>query len=193
MNESSDGKGSSRAAKWGCIGVVGAAAIGGAFTVVAAVAPGLLGADPSVSEDAPSGPSESGGEGDPNVTAVSPVTGVWSGKYRCEELLGMELEIAPDPDSGEDAVAATFTFFPVDGNAGNPLGTFAMQGSYRDGNLALDRDYWIVENPSYVMLDLTGEHPDGDQDRLEGEVKASSRCQSFSIEKIADEAQPPEV
>ncbi|TQN30258.1 hypothetical protein FHX37_0120 [Haloactinospora alba] len=67
-----------------------------------------------------------------------------------------------------------------------------MQCSYRDGNLARDSDYWIVGDSSYTMLDLSGEHPDGDRERREGELD-SSGCHGFSVEKISDEAQPPPV
>ncbi|KIH98089.1 hypothetical protein LP52_15455 [Streptomonospora alba] len=67
-----------------------------------------------------------------------------------------------------------------------------MQCSYRDGNLALDSDYWIVGDSSYIMLDLPGEHPDGAPERLEGGLDSSGR-HGFSVEKISDEAQPPPV
>lgn len=98
------------------------------------------------------------------LVAADDWTGVWRGTYVCYQgTTGLFLSIKR---SGDDDVAAIFTFFAVPENPGVPSGEFEMTGrpGPQSDHLELAPGMWIIRPPGYVTVEL-----DGDYDEASGE------------------------
>ncbi|MCW2938408.1 MAG: serine/threonine protein kinase [Actinomycetia bacterium] len=114
-------------------------------------------------------------------TTVSTIAGTWTGSYFCSQgRTGLRLVITSD--SG-DAVAATFSFFPLPSNPNVPSGSYAMTGTYTAIGLSLKQDHWIDQPSGYEMVDLVAPPIEGGN-TLSGTVEAAGRgCTTFSLRK----------
>ena len=147
-----------------------------------------LSGDPTAS---PSGTAVAGSTTTARQVAAASVVGTWEGVYRCGVLRGLRLGITSAPEGkGEGALLATFTFYEEGGNAGTPLGVYAMKGSYASGTLVLDPDYWIKSAGSFYMIGLRGK-----LDLSSSPVKltgaGTTGCEKFELRKVSDTAEPP--
>ncbi|MFF3327000.1 serine/threonine protein kinase [Streptomyces sp. NPDC002889] len=115
-------------------------------------------------------PTQAGGVGE--------ITGRWLGSYVCNQgITGLSLTIE---DEGDGDVSAVFSFFPDPSNPLVPRGSFAMSGTYVEGELTLDADYWIEQPPDYLTVDLDAEYDPDTPGHLDGNVYGAN-CSSFSV------------
>ncbi|MFD7614739.1 serine/threonine-protein kinase [Streptomyces sp. NPDC059828] len=106
------------------------------------------------------------------------VAGSWLGTYVCNQgITGLSLTIE---DEGGGVVSALFRFFPDPSNPLVPRGSFAMRGTFLDGELALRGAYWIEQPPGFLMVDLAAEYDPGTPGHLDGVVYGAN-CLSFSV------------
>ncbi|MFE7773283.1 serine/threonine-protein kinase [Streptomyces sp. NPDC057445] len=111
---------------------------------------------------------------------VEAVTGRWLGSYVCNQgITGLSLTIE---DQGDGDVSAVFSFFPAPSNPLVPRGSFAMTGTYLDGELSLAGDYWIEQPPDFLMVGLAARYDPGTPEHLDGAVQGPG-CSSFSVSR----------
>lgn len=127
---------------------------------------------------------------------IASVIGTWEGVYRCDTLRGLRLGITKPRDSRSNSdLVATFTFYDKDGNAGSPLGEYAMKGSYLRDNLVLDFDYWIEvkQRGAYYPVNLRGKINVATGKPVLGGKIVETSCATFELGKISDTAELPRV
>ena len=85
------------------------------------------------------------------------LTGTWTGTYVCPQgRTGLRLILTAAADG---TLAATFDFYPVDGEAGVRSGSFTLTGTYSAQGLELRPDRWISQPPDYAMVGLIATPP----------------------------------
>ncbi|MEU2158036.1 serine/threonine-protein kinase [Streptomyces sp. NPDC019396] len=132
-------------------------------------------ASPAVSPTASAASPSQAGTEDGGAEAVA---GSWLGTYVCNQgITGLSLTIE---DDGGGVVSAVFSFFPDPSNPLVPRGSFAMSGTFLDGELALRGAYWIEQPPGFLMVDLAAEYDPGTPGHLDGVVYGAN-CLSFSV------------
>ncbi len=108
------------------------------------------------------------------------LTGTWTGTYFCPQgRTGLRLVLKAAPNG---ALAATFDFYPVDGNPGVQSGSFTLTGSYSARGFRLRPGHWISEPPNYLMVSLTAPAPDDNNTTLTGSVTGPG-CTTFSVSR----------
>jgi len=115
-------------------------------------------------------------------SALSParLTGTWTGTYLCPQgRTGLRLVLRA---ASNGALAATFDFYPVDGNPGVPSGSFTLTGSYSAQGFRLRPGHWISKPPDYLMVSLTGPAPGKNDTTLTGAVTGPG-CTTFSVSR----------
>ncbi|MEU6646258.1 hypothetical protein ABZ863_27445 [Saccharomonospora sp. NPDC046836] len=109
---------------------------------------------------------------------IAALPGTWRGSYTCAQgATGLELEIS-EPDG--DTVPAIFRFFPVDGGAPTPSGSFSTRGSEANGQFVFRQEAWIEQPEGYVMVDLGVASVENST--MTGRVGGPS-CGDFSVTK----------
>ncbi len=114
--------------------------------------------------------------------ALSParLTGTWTGTYFCPQgWTGLRLVLKA---ASNGALAATFDFYPIDGNPGVPSGSFTLTGSYSARGFRLRPRHWISEPPNYLMVSLTAPAPGNNDTTLTGSVTGPG-CTTFSVSR----------
>ncbi|WP_328392558.1 serine/threonine protein kinase [Streptomyces sp. NBC_00390] len=112
------------------------------------------------------------------VSGVDEITGSWIGSYVCNQgITGLSLTIE---DEGDGDVSAVFSFFPDPRNPLVPRGSFAMSGTYSDGELLLNGAYWIEQPPDWMMVNLAARYDSATPGHLDGAVLGLN-CSGFSV------------
>jgi hypothetical protein len=108
-------------------------------------------------------------------------TGTWRGTYVCYQgATGLFLNVKR---SGDNEVAAIFSFFAVPENPGVPSGEFEMTGrpGPQGDHLQLFPSAWITRPPGYVMVELDGDY-DESSGAYSGRVLAPG-CTRFILRR----------
>ena len=114
--------------------------------------------------------------------ALSParLTGTWTGTYFCPQgWTGLRLVLKA---ASNGTLAATFDFYPIDGDPGVPSGSFTLTGSYSARGFRLRPGHWISEPPNYLMVSLTAPAPGNNDTTLTGSVTGPG-CTTFSVSR----------
>lgn len=89
------------------------------------------------------------------TTNASAVSGLWVGKYKCQQgETSLQLSLSGTPDG---LVEGTFLFYPTPSNARAATGKFIVRGwYYSDGSLLLSPGAWIEQPSGYGTVSLRG-------------------------------------
>ena len=130
---------------------------------------------------ASAGPVGEGDEGDDGAGIAAPdAVGTWSGTYECAQgQTGLILTVEAADD---DALSATFEFFPVRANPGVPSGRFSMKGLQEGRDVRLRQYAWVERPPGFQMVDLSGAIS-SDGSTFEGAVLATTGCTTFTLRR----------
>lgn len=113
------------------------------------------------------------------LLANAGVVGEWRGTYTCEQgQTGMMLSFSP---AGADALQGIFWFFPADGEAKEPSGSFEFSATLeKDGRSFLaTAGNWIRQPPGFVTVDFSG-RLSSDGNSVSGQI-LNSRCSVFQV------------
>ncbi len=135
-------------------------------------------ASPTATASATAAPTSAAGPG----SALSPdrLTGTWTGTYFCPQgWTGLRLILEA---ASNGTLAATFDFYPIDGNSRVPSGSFTLTGSYSAQGFQLKPGHWISQPPNYLMVSLAAPAPGNDDITLTGTVVGAG-CTTFSVSR----------
>ncbi|GAA3395119.1 hypothetical protein GCM10020369_67050 [Cryptosporangium minutisporangium] len=116
--------------------------------------------------------------GSPSAASEQPdgVAGVWKGTYTCSQgATGLTLTI-----EGEDeALAATFEFYPTSENPSVKKGSYKMGGNVTNGRMVLIGTTWIDQPDGYQMVNISSTSITATT--ITGTIDTAPGCTSFRV------------